>query len=168
MIFYDTQHETTYYAWLKQAIVSAYDVERRALFYVLALSHELRNHIHEVYDFNENSIHPSALTAAFQTSGSSALTKFAFTLYNDFCEEVNHEVDADDLYKIKTHYDKEYDSYDTVYTHENDVHLFFNHPMYMTWHQPFSFLKLFARINRELFPYLYEAINIRFGLVDKL
>lgn len=115
MIFYDNTHQTFYHECLTHAHVSPHDVERKSLFYLLSLMDDLRLHIHEIYDFEDNSILPSGLSAAFQTSGTKALTFLAFNLYNGY-------------------------------------------------EMPLSLLEVFAPLDRDLFPYLYEAINIRFNL----
>lgn len=150
--FYDTLHKEAYYRFLKQDITSPSDCERQSLFYLLALMPTTRQHIDKLYDFNHRSIIVSGLNASFQTSGAAALTKLAFTLYNGFQEMVYRDVDSSDLL-IKS-------------THDQDNRLFFNQPMCLTEYQSFNLIDMFAPMDRDLFPYLYDAINIRFCLIN--
>lgn len=168
MLFYDTLHKEAYYDFLSKANVNIYDNERKALFYLFALTQDLRTHIHELYDFKDNMIKTEGLSAAFQTSSTTALTKLAFTLYNGYEEEICEEVDECDLYILQKKYNRDYEDYDVVYSDMVDLDLRFNHSMYIKRRYSFDLISMFALADRTLFPYLYEAINIRFNQVDKI
>ena len=168
MLFRDTEHEEAFYEFLSQAKVNIFDNERKALFYLFALTHDLRTHIHELYDFKRNMIKTEGLSAPFQTSSSTAITQLAFTLYNGYEEKVCEEVNECDLYILQKKYNADYEDYDLDYTDMVDLDLRFNHPMYIPKRQPFNLMNLFALADRALLIYLYQAINIRLNVQDIL
>lgn len=59
--------------------------ERKTLFYLLALNNDTRGGICDLYDFEDNTILSDGLNQGWQTSGSLAITRLAFNLYNDSC-----------------------------------------------------------------------------------
>mgnify|MGYP000133009812 CR=1 FL=1 len=81
MLFRNNNHRIWYNQW--QADAKRYDVYHRALFYLLALNREMREHIDQLYDFKTHSIKPEAIRAGWQTSGSMAITRLAYNLFND-------------------------------------------------------------------------------------
>lgn len=89
--FYDEAHEKYYNAFIERDCTREGDVERRAMFYALALYDDTRRHIDDIYNFNGSRIEPEGLYKPWQTSGSLALTCLAFNLYNDFNNEVVKE-----------------------------------------------------------------------------
>lgn len=125
LTYLNNDHQTFFETQLDRYNVFGYDRERIALFYVLGLSETLRTHIDELYD--EGGIHPQATHLEFQTSGTRALTRFAFVLYNNFREPSRED--------------------------EN----IFCSP---------SLLDIFCSVDRELIPFLYQAISIRLGLIS--
>jgi len=62
------------------------DIERKALFYILAMNQSLYDMVDEIYDFKEHAIKPSCLKKAKLTSGTRALIKLGFNLYNNRCK----------------------------------------------------------------------------------
>lgn len=58
------------------------DKSRQTLFYLLGISDTTRHNIKDIYDFEEKCIVPESLSAGWQTSSSSALTRLAFDLYH--------------------------------------------------------------------------------------
>ena len=86
MKFKDAAHKESYLKFIKKAEVHPGDVERKSLFYLLALDVNTRKNINSLYDFGpgENHIKPKAINEAWQTDGSCACTKLAFNLYNSF------------------------------------------------------------------------------------
>jgi hypothetical protein len=95
MKFKDAAHKESYLTFIKKAEVSPGDVERKALFYLLALDDNTRANINSLYDFRagENHIKPSGINAEWQTSGACACTKLAYNLYNSFHGFKDEEMD---------------------------------------------------------------------------
>ena len=85
-IFKDISHEQFYEGNVIRAN-REHDPYREALFYLLGLTDETRRYIHDVYDFQENSIRPEGLHAGWQTGTSSRLTRLAFNLYSGYTGE---------------------------------------------------------------------------------
>lgn len=81
MIFKSDRHEQLYNQWKVEA--KRYDVYHMALFYLLALDRGTREHIEQLYDFETHSIKPEAIEAGWQTSGSMAVTRLAYNLFNN-------------------------------------------------------------------------------------
>ena len=125
LTYLSNDHQKFFETQLDRYNVFGYDCERIALFYVLGLSETLRTHIDELYD--EGGIHLQATQLEFQTSGTRALTRFAFVLYNNFREPSRED--------------------------EN----IFCSP---------SLLDIFCSVDRELIPFMYQAISIRLGLIS--
>lgn len=84
MKFKDESHQKSYLEFIQKANMHPDDVERKSLFYLLAMFDETRNHISNLYDFKKNQIVLEGLNEAWQTSGTRACTKLAFNLYNSF------------------------------------------------------------------------------------
>ena len=82
LTYLNDEHKRFFETQLETYKVASYDRERVSLFYVLGLSSILREHINELY--YEGGINPCAIGLEFQTSGTKALTRLAFVLYNDF------------------------------------------------------------------------------------
>lgn len=85
MIFKDKQHESYFYHFIDKMQLSYSDPERIALAYLLALSEDCRNHIRDLYDFEERVILLEGLEKAWQTHTSLRTTRLAFNLYNGYC-----------------------------------------------------------------------------------
>lgn len=90
-MFMDKDHEQYYNKFLKLDNAYIGDNERKALFYLLSFNEETRNHINDIYDFQKHQIKFEGLEQGWQTSGSFAVTKLAFNLYNGFNGEYSLE-----------------------------------------------------------------------------
>ena len=104
--FKDVQHEEFFNVFIKKAKVQDWDKERTSLFYTLALFAETRNHINDLYDFDENYIKIEGLNKGWQTGGTTKATKLAFNLYNNFRGEDRESEDYSplELFSISTDY----------------------------------------------------------------
>lgn len=81
----DDEHRHFFYSCIKRVNTGLTDTERVSLFYILGISADIRTHIEKLYDFEKNIILLEGLEQPFHTSGSLALTKIAFSLYNNYC-----------------------------------------------------------------------------------
>lgn len=81
MKFKDEKHEQAYAALMKRMDSDEQDVYRMALAYLLTLDVVCREHLSDLYDFEDCCIHSDALTAAWQTSTSLKTTRLAFNLF---------------------------------------------------------------------------------------
>lgn len=91
--FRDELHQKKYDEILKRMSVTS--VYHHTLAYLIALDESCREHIDDMYDFEELVIKPTALNKAWQTSSSMQTTRLAFCLYTEstvWCEE---ELDKD-------------------------------------------------------------------------
>ena len=84
MLFRDGIHKHNYYVYLQADRVREDDFERKALFYLLALTEETRKNIHQLYDFENHFIDFKGMQQSWQTSGSKIICKLAFNLYNSY------------------------------------------------------------------------------------
>lgn len=84
MIFLDDEHKKYYEKFLNLDCTSLDDTERKSLFYLLSFNEVTRHNINSIYDFKRHWIKTECLNNGFQTSGSLAITKLAFNLYNGF------------------------------------------------------------------------------------
>lgn len=85
MIFYNNAHKIFYYDLIAKCKVN--DTYHKALFYTLGIDKDCRNHIHDLYDFNNHHIKISGLEKAWQTSGSYQASLFGYNLFNGFVYE---------------------------------------------------------------------------------
>ncbi len=166
--FYDKYHQQYYEQFLDLDRTYPNDYERKALFYLLSLLPDTRTHINNLYDFEDHSIKVDGLNHAFQTGGSTALTLFAFNLYNGYEMREPLEVSESDLYIIVQKYNPDYKDYDYTYSDQNDKRLMFNHKMYTNIMKPANMLMLFSRIDKEFIPFIHKAIDIRFNIIKEL
>lgn len=81
MIFYNGSHQKFYNETLERAKVK--DCYSKSLIYVLGIMRETRENIDEIYDVEKNKIKHEVINASFQGSGTLAMTRFAFNLFND-------------------------------------------------------------------------------------
>ena len=84
MLFRDGIHKHNYYVYLQADRVREDDFERKALFYLLALTEETRKNIHQLYDFESHYIDFKGMQQPWQTSGTMIICKLAFNLYNNY------------------------------------------------------------------------------------
>lgn len=105
MLFKDNRHKYLYEQWQKQA--ERDDVYHMALFYLLALNRDTREHITQLYDFKTHSIKPNAIRAEWQTSGNMAVTRLAYNLFNNgmptmwlYEEDIEHQLQECSCYTV--------------------------------------------------------------------
>lgn len=93
--FRDELHQKKYDEILKRmAYTSPY---HHSLAYLIALDESCREHIDDMYDFEEMVIKPSAINKAWQTSSSVKTTALAFNLFTSWtvwCEDVDFDVSS--------------------------------------------------------------------------
>lgn len=88
----DDNHKEYFEKFLKDDNTRGGDSERIALFYILSSSDSLRRNIKSIYDFKKGWINPECLSEPFQTGATTALTRFAFNLYNG-----HKDIDEDNI-----------------------------------------------------------------------
>ncbi|MNJ44606.1 hypothetical protein D3C77_396620 [compost metagenome] len=82
-IFKDIEHEQFYEGNLRMTD-SHHDPYRQAFFYILGLTAQTRQHVRDLYDYEEQAISLDALDQGWQTSTSVKMTRLAFNLYNGY------------------------------------------------------------------------------------
>ncbi len=88
MKFKDEYHETLF--WVIMEKMTRKDVYHQSLAYLIALDDVCRNHVEEIYDFEERCINPDSLVEPWQTSTSIKTILLAFNLFtghSDWCPE---------------------------------------------------------------------------------
>lgn len=83
--FIDSQHEKFFLECMKHS--KRDDSYHRALFYTLGINSDTRNHIHDVFNFDDDRIKLDGLNEAWQTSSSIKTTLFAFNMWNGYADE---------------------------------------------------------------------------------
>ena len=73
-----------YQELIKRDNMHSEDVERAALFHILAGNESLYDHVDDIYDFKDHSIKPDCVVKSFFTSGTRMLVLLGFNLYNNF------------------------------------------------------------------------------------
>lgn len=63
------------------------DPYRKSLFYTLGVNQDTRQHINDLYDFDDCGILIEGLEKGWQTSGSLRVSYLAFNLYNGFTDD---------------------------------------------------------------------------------
>lgn len=99
--FKDINHEQFYEGNLRMTR-SQQDPYRKAFFYLFGLMPETRQHIRDVYDFDEGSIRPEGLERGWQTSTTVKLTRLAFNLFNGY--NGNAQASEDDARNYSPYY----------------------------------------------------------------
>lgn len=84
--FKDLEHHQ-FYEGMMRMTRSHEDPYRKALFYLFGLTEQTRQHVRDLYDFEDNSIRLEGLQQAWQTSSTVKLTRLAFNLYNGYVGE---------------------------------------------------------------------------------
>lgn len=79
IIFISEEHKKFYSMMLEES--KTMDCYHEALFYVLGINTDTRNHVNEIYDFKEECIKIECISGGWQTSGSLRVTRLAFNLY---------------------------------------------------------------------------------------
>ena len=85
MVFYNEIHESSYNDICSK--MKYLDCYHRSIAYLLSLDRVLREHLEEVFDFQEDVIIPEGLNKGFQTGTSKKTTRLAFNLWNGYCSE---------------------------------------------------------------------------------
>ena len=80
--FLSDEHESFYAQMMAQSKQN--DCYHRSFFYVTGLVSEIRDHIGDVFDFQEDGIRPEGLDAVWQTGSSLRACRLAFNLWNSF------------------------------------------------------------------------------------
>lgn len=83
MYFLFPEHQERFNQFIEIDGTHPYDVERRALFYVISGCGDLAERIGFIYDFGESSIRPEAFEEIDLTRGTKALLELAFNLSGD-------------------------------------------------------------------------------------
>lgn len=83
-MFINKEHEDAYNLFVKKSNIDSDDIERKSLFYLLAMMGDTRKHVGDLYDFKNNWIKSDGLNKGWQTSGSLAVTRLGFNLYNGY------------------------------------------------------------------------------------
>jgi hypothetical protein len=81
--FYDDDHKARYEDLMQRMAAADWDANRSAFAYLVTLDTVCRDHIRELYDFEDGCIHSDALAAAWQTGTSMKTTRLAFNLFTD-------------------------------------------------------------------------------------
>lgn len=88
--FKDFEHRDFYLSMKEKCTV--WDNYHKAFFYTIGLSDDTRKHVKQIFDFEDPGILPECLAEPWQTSGSDAICRMAFNLWNGY-------VDDEDPYK---------------------------------------------------------------------
>lgn len=99
MRFYDETHEAKYDEFCKR--MKYLDEYHRAVAYLFALDTVCREHINDIFDFDEDVIIREGLHKGWQTGTSRRTTHLAFNLWNSCCS------DGDETYTTKDGYEEE-------------------------------------------------------------
>lgn len=93
MIFDTDTHRQFYNNNLERAKVK--DCYSKSIIYILGINRDTRQHFDEIYNVETNEIKQEVINAPFQTSGSLAVTRLAFNLFNgtfyDVCNTGDNE-----------------------------------------------------------------------------
>lgn len=81
IIFISEEHKKFYSMMLEKS--GNADCYHEALFYTLGINPDTRNHVNEIYDFEEGCIQIECIAKGWQTSSSLRVTRLAFNLYAD-------------------------------------------------------------------------------------
>lgn len=148
MNFYDDAHQEAFSNAMMKAHVSTTDRERLSLFYLLTLLPTTREHLNDLYDFKYNHIRFLSIHEPWQTGSSTKLTYLAFNLYNNFC--FREGVGLEDLEFAPS---------------KNTGNLidFFDETIILEKH--YSVLDIFATLDKDEIPFVFEAIQIRLGII---
>lgn len=98
MIFLNTKHQTEYENLIQEILEhkAKLDEYHFSLAYLLTLDRVCREHIKDLYDFNEDIILKDGLNKSWQTGTSRKTTLLAFNLWNDF-DESNDSIDKNEI-----------------------------------------------------------------------
>lgn len=83
-MFLFPEHQERYEQFMRRDGTHPKDIERRALFYVLAGCQELGERANLFYDFNDRLIRPENFCEVDLTRGTRSLLELAYNLYNNY------------------------------------------------------------------------------------
>lgn len=95
MIFYSGSHQKFYNETLEKA--KAKDCYTKSLIYVLGIMEETRNNFNKIYNVEKNEINHEVINAPFQTSGTIAMTRFSFNLFNNTYYDISNARDNEEI-----------------------------------------------------------------------
>ena len=84
-IFIDSRHEAFYMNIMDR--YPSMDIYREVFFYTMGLSADTRDHITELYAFDEGFISLDNLDAPWQTELTRQICNLAYNLYNGYCDD---------------------------------------------------------------------------------
>lgn len=94
MKFKDEYHETLF--WVIMQKMNRNDVYHQSVAYLIALDDVCRDHVEEIYDFEEQCINLECLDKAWQTGTSLKTTRLAFNLWNGYCIDPETDLPSGD------------------------------------------------------------------------
>lgn len=96
MIFRDKQHEEIFNEIYNR--MRTHDCYYKPVAYLIALDTVCREHIEDIFDFEEHAINPDCLVKGWQTSTSLRTCRLAFNLYNGYCYDDEEEQEPSSNY----------------------------------------------------------------------
>lgn len=85
ILFNGEEHERRYKEIIGQ--MKKEDCYHKSLAYLLALNNDTYNHVNQLFNFEDDGIIRDGLLDGWQTSGSLAVTRMAFNLWNGLCSD---------------------------------------------------------------------------------
>ena len=85
MIFIDNEHEKFFHEIDNH--MHSHDCYYRPVAYLIALDTVCREHIEDIFDFNDSCILPDCLNKGWQTGTSMKTIRLAFNLWNGYCTD---------------------------------------------------------------------------------
>lgn len=90
--FIDKEHEDLFIAILSK--MKSKDCYHKSVAYLIALDTVCREHINDIFDFENNRIKPDTVfNHGWQTSSSRKTTKLAYNLWNGYCTDGDTYID---------------------------------------------------------------------------
>lgn len=95
--FASEDHQEFFFSMMENARKK--DSYHRAFFYLMGISSETRTNIHQMFDFDEDSIKPDGIHAGWQTGSTTRLCHLALNLWNGYYDpEQSQQYTPDDLF----------------------------------------------------------------------
>lgn len=94
--FIDTGHKNFFLSMQDKANI--WDCYHKALFYTLGICPDCRKNISQLFDFQDNCIKAEGLQSGWHTSGSIAVCRLAFNLWNDYTGEDANDFTVSNLF----------------------------------------------------------------------
>lgn len=88
-IFINDSHKTSYLGLVREAAINEYDIERKALFYIISGNDELYSKRYFIYDFSHNAILTDCIISGQVDfcSSSRSLIRLGYNLYNGYIDD---------------------------------------------------------------------------------